>query len=135
MPPSPWHVGHGVTVTNWPKNDRCARRTSPAPLHVGHVCDLEPGSAPLPSHRSHCSRSFIENFLSTPVATSSSLSWTVILTSWPPRGPAPPPDRPPPKISSSPPKPPKSRMKMPSASDRSTWWKPPPPPRRPASPY
>src|SRR5512143_1022000 len=105
MPPSPWHVGHGVTVTNCPKNDRCARRTAPAPLHVGQVCDPEPGSAPLPTHRSHGSRSFIENFLSTPVATSSSVSGMVILTSCPARGP-PPPERPPPNISSRPPNPP-----------------------------
>ena len=66
MRPSPRHVGHGATVTNWPKNDRCARRTSPLPLHVAHVCGFEPGSAPLPSQRSHGSSSLRLIFFSTP---------------------------------------------------------------------
>ena len=36
--PSPEQVGHGATLTNWPKNERCARRTSPDPLHVVQRC-------------------------------------------------------------------------------------------------
>src|SRR5688500_3179377 len=50
--PSPEHVGHGATLTNCPKNDRCARRTSPEPAHVGQRWTVVPGSAPLPSHLS-----------------------------------------------------------------------------------
>src|SRR5215213_3692328 len=46
--PSPAHVGHGATLTNCPKNERCARRTSPLPPHVVHVVGFVPGSAPLP---------------------------------------------------------------------------------------
>src|SRR5581483_12066938 len=87
MRPSPWQVGHGATVTNWPKNERCARRTSPAPPHVLQISDFVPGSAPLPEQRSHGSRSLIEIFLSTPVATSARVSGIVSLTSCPERGP------------------------------------------------
>src|SRR6185436_1525448 len=117
--PSPRHVGQGATVTNCPKNERWARRTSPDPEHVAQVCDLEPGSAPEPSQRSHGSRILIVTFLSTPAATSASVSGTVILTSAPPRE-ALAPCAAPPNICSNPPNPPKSRMKMPSASDKST---------------
>src|SRR3954462_4778431 len=90
MRPSPRHVGQGATVTNWPKNDRWARRTSPMPEHVLHVSDLEPGSAPEPAHLSQGSRTLILIFLSTPVATSASDSGTVTLRSAPDRGPEPP---------------------------------------------
>ena len=31
MVPSPAQVGHGATLTNCPKKERCARRTSPVP--------------------------------------------------------------------------------------------------------
>src|SRR5256714_2013727 len=105
--PSPLHVGHGATVTNCPKNERCARRTSPLPLHVAHVCAFEPGSAPLPVQRSQGSSSFALIFFSTPVATSARVSCIVTLTSAPAR--TLPPDRPPPKpnISSRPAKAPK----------------------------
>ena len=41
-------VGHGVTLITCPKNDFCARRTSPAPAHVVHRLADVPGSAPLP---------------------------------------------------------------------------------------
>src|SRR5690348_4751799 len=50
--PSPLQVGQGATVTNWPKNERCARRTSPLPLHVGQVVGLSPAPAPDPLNRS-----------------------------------------------------------------------------------
>src|SRR5205085_3978180 len=85
--PSPAHVGHGATLTNWPKNERCARRTSPDPPHVVQRWDLVPGSAPVASHLSHGSSSFALMVFSTPVATSTSVSGTTTLTSDPPRGP------------------------------------------------
>src|SRR5690348_6176839 len=83
MVPSPRHVGQGATVTNWPKNERCARRTSPLPLHVGHVSGFDPGSAPVPPHLSHGSSSFALIFFSTPVDTSANVSGIVTLTSAP----------------------------------------------------
>src|SRR5918911_3316351 len=64
--PSPAHVGQGATLTNWPKKDRCARRTSPVPPHVVHRCGFVPGSAPLPEHRSHGSSSFTVTLFSAP---------------------------------------------------------------------
>src|SRR5687768_2050183 len=79
--PSPEQVGHGTTETNCPKKERCARRTSPPPLQVRQVAGVVPGSAPLPSHLSQGSSSFTENVRVTPVATSSSVSSTVIFTS------------------------------------------------------
>src|SRR5690348_2372930 len=70
--PAPLHVGHGDTLTNWPKNERCARRTSPVPAHVGQRCGVVPGSAPDAAQRSHGSSSFMLIARSTPVADSSS---------------------------------------------------------------
>src|SRR5919199_3470459 len=105
--PSPLHVGHGATLTNCPKNDRWARRTSPEPPHVGQTRGLEPGSAPFPLQRSHGSRSLRVRLFSTPLATSPSVSETVTLTSAPVR--TLPPRRAAPNISSSPAEAPKSR--------------------------
>src|SRR3954447_11865368 len=87
--PSPEQVGHGATLTTWPKNERWARRTSPLPRHVAHVTGDEPGSAPLPSQRSHGSSSFTVTFFSAPLATSSSVIGIAILMSDPVRGPEP----------------------------------------------
>src|SRR5688500_1499688 len=87
--PSPEHVGQGATLTNCPKNDRCARRTSPAPLQVGHRCAVDPGSAPVASHLSHGSSSFALIVFSTPVATSPRVRLIVTLTSDPVRAPGP----------------------------------------------
>src|SRR3990170_2278318 len=113
--PSPRQVGHGATLANGPKNDRCDSRTSPCPPHVAHRVALVPGSAPVPSHRAHGSSNLALTVLVTPLATSASVSRMSILTSAPVGGPAcvrpPPPNRSPK---------PKSRMKMLSASDRST---------------
>jgi hypothetical protein len=91
--PSPAQVGHGATLTNWPKNERWARRTSPLPWHVVHVTGLEPGSAPEPSHRSQPSSSLAGICFSTPVATSASVSGTPTFTSDPCAAPALPPGR------------------------------------------
>src|SRR5215210_5333273 len=104
--PSPEQVAHGATLTTWPKNERCARRTSPLPLHVVQVAGDEPGSAPLPSHRSHGSRSRTVTVFSTPLATSMSVSGIAILISVPLRGPALP-VTPPPNKSPNPPSPPR----------------------------
>src|SRR5512141_560148 len=93
--PSPAHVGHGATLMTWPKNDFCARRTSPAPAHVVQRLALVPGSAPLPSQRSQLMRSFTVTVFSTPVSTSASLSGIVMRMSEPVRGPVCPPARPP----------------------------------------
>src|SRR5258708_12326413 len=67
--PSPLHVGQGATVTNCPKNDRCARRTSPAPLHVPHTWLEVPGSAPHPVHPSQLPTTFTLTFRPTPLPT------------------------------------------------------------------
>src|ERR1700693_5576136 len=72
--PAPAHAEQGATLITWPKNDRWARRTSPLPPHVEHVSGDVPGSAPLPSQRSHGSSSFTVTVFSSPVATSASVS-------------------------------------------------------------
>src|SRR5688500_2515079 len=108
--PSPEQVGHGATLTNCPKNERWARRTSPDPAHVAHRCTDVPGSAPLPSHLSHGSRRRALIDRSAPVATSASVSGTVTSMSAPEREPAP--SRCPVNRSPKPWNPPKSRMKM-----------------------
>src|SRR5215469_12707564 len=71
--PSPPQVGHGATLTNWPKNERCARRTSPLPPQVAQRWGVVPGSAPLPLHLSHASSSLSVSVLSIPDATSASV--------------------------------------------------------------
>src|SRR5882672_7955617 len=72
--PSPEHVEQGATLITWPKNERWARRTSPLPLQLAQTVVDVPGSAPLPSQRSHGSSSFTVTVFSTPVATSASVS-------------------------------------------------------------
>ena len=46
--PSPSQRGQVVTLTNEPKMDCVARRTSPVPPHCGQRIGDVPGSAPLP---------------------------------------------------------------------------------------
>src|ERR1700687_5300727 len=106
--PSPEQVGHGATLITWPKNERWARRTSPLPPHVAHTVVDVPGSAPLPSHRSHGSSNFTVTVFSTPVATSASVNGIGILMSDPVRGPPPRPPPPPPNRSPNPPRPTRS---------------------------
>src|SRR5450759_1343604 len=131
--PSPEQLEHGATLTTWPKKERCARCTSPLPRHVAHVTGDDPGSAPLPSHRSHGSSRRVVTVFSEPLAASNNVIGIAILMSVPERGPDPRPPAPP-NRSPNPPSPPRSRMKMFSASERSTWWNPAAPPRNPASP-
>src|SRR5690349_20118653 len=68
--PCPAHVGHGATLTNCPKNDRCARRTSPEPPQVLQRCGFVPDSDPDPSHLSQGSSSLALKVFWVPVATS-----------------------------------------------------------------
>src|SRR5688572_24116522 len=85
--PSPAHVGHGVTLITCPKNDFCARRTSPAPAHVVQRFALVPGSAPVPVHLSQVASSLTVTVFSTPLSTSARRRGMVIRISDPVRGP------------------------------------------------
>ena len=86
--PSPRHTGHGfstilpaprqrphiVTLTIWPSIVERTWRTSPVPLHWGHVTGLEPGSAPVPAHVSQVPSAVNVTSFSAPWIASSKVS-------------------------------------------------------------
>ena len=113
--PSPRHFGHTETLTNWPKIDCCTRRTCPRPWHWAQLTSPSP---PRPPQVAHGVRCLTRIFFSTPLATSSRVSFTRTCRSSPRVAEARP-ERPSPNRSSKPEPPPKSRMNARRASARS----------------
>src|SRR3990172_6740851 len=87
--PSPLQVGHfsfmiwpvppqyvqAAILTNWPNMERDTCRSSPVPLHCGHVDFPEPERAPLPLQVPHVFLFLFFFFSSPPSAISSSVSF------------------------------------------------------------
>src|SRR5574344_1366878 len=81
--PSPPHVGQTPCVCIIPNMLCVVCVITPLPWHVGHVSEPLPASAPVPWQCEQITSFLTLNFLVTPVATSSRLSFTLSLKSLP----------------------------------------------------